>query len=226
MSKIVFIIFVVIIIVSAIFYEKYRGDALSVTSKRLGYDFHPGQHQLPTELDDAGFDLFTQGPPNIRNRMQGTSGDRDVSIFEFTYNASSAGEGQRQYPVADDFNSVETRSQSVIWIRSRQSLPDFDLSPRRIHRRSVAKRFGLQQVTFDDRGSFNQQHMLLARDSQRIRALFTDEVFEFMADHPDLVIESRGRDALLYRFEKLPDPDSIPRFLEDALALLDLFQRQ
>ncbi|MCB1752750.1 MAG: hypothetical protein KDI74_13595 [Gammaproteobacteria bacterium] len=226
MSKIVFIIIVVVIIVGAIYYEKQRGDDLSITAKRLGFDFQPGQHRLPAELEQVGFDLFTQGPPNIRNRMQGIKGGRDVTIFDFTYNASSAGEGQRGYPVADDFNSVETRSQSVIWIRSGSSLPDFDLSPSRIHRRSVGQRFGLQRVTFDGRNSFNQQFTLLARDDQKTRVLFKDAVFDYLADHPHLVFESRGRDVLFYRFEKLPEPDSIPRFLEEAEALLELLQRQ
>ncbi|HXK58026.1 MAG TPA: 3-ketosteroid dehydrogenase, partial [Gammaproteobacteria bacterium] len=32
--------------------------------------------------------------------------------------------------------------------------------------------------------------------------------------------------SLFYRFEKLPEPDSIPRFLEEAEALLELLQRQ
>ena len=226
MSKIIFIIVAVIIIGGAIYYEKRRGDDISLIVKKLGFDFYPGPHRLPEALDQVGFDLFTQGPPNIKNRAQGIRNGREVTIFDFTYTASSAGEGQRSYPVADDFNSVKTRSQSVIWIRSKQSLPDFDLSPSRIHRRTAAARFGLNLVTFDGQNSFNQQHTLLARDGQKVRALFNDKVFEYLARHPKLVFESRGQDALFYRFEKLPDPDAIPQFLEDAETLLDLFQQQ
>jgi len=226
MSKTIFIIIVVVIIAGAIYYEKRRGDNMSKTAKRLGFEFIPGQHTLPEELDQIGFDLFTQGPPNIKNRIHGIRGNRDVTIFDFTYTASSAGEGQRDYPVADDFKSVETRSQSVLWIRSKQSLPDFDLSPSRIHRRTVAARMGLGLVTFDSQNAFNQQHTLLARDDQKVRALFNARVFDYLGEHPNLVFESRGRDALFYRFEKLPDADSIPQFLEEAEALLDLFQQQ
>ncbi len=225
MFKIIFIVVVVVVIAGAIYYEKRRGDGMSTIAKRLGFDSHPGQHRLPEELDKVGFDLFTQGPPNIKNRMQGTRGNREVTIFDFTYNASSAGEGQREYPLADDFNSVESRSQSVIWIRSQQTLPDFDLSPSRIHRRSLAARFGFNLITFDGQNAFNQQHTLMARDNQKVRALFNDKVFDYVTDHPQLVFESRGRDALFYRFEKLPDPDSIPGFLQEAEALLDLFQQ-
>jgi hypothetical protein len=225
MSKIIFIIIVVAIIAGAIYYEKRRGDNMSMLAKRLGFVFSPGQHPLPDELDNVGFDLFTQGPPNVKNRMQGTRGDREVTIFDFTYTATSAGEGQREYPVADDFNSVETRSQSVIWIRSQQPLPDFDLSPSRMHRRSVAARFGLHLLTFDGRNAFNQQHTLLVRDSQKVRTLFNDKVFDYLTEHPQLVVESRGRDALFYRFAQLPDAQSIPQFLEDAEGLLELFQQ-
>ena len=226
MSKIIFIIVVIAVIVGAIYYEKRRGDNFSMLAKRLGFDFFPGQHKLPDELDKVGFDLFTQGPPNIRNRIRGVRGNRDITIFDFTYTASSASEGQRGYPMADDFKSVETRSQSVIWIRSQQTLPDFDLSPSRIHMRSVASRFGLHRLTFDGQSAFNDQHTLLVRDDQKVRALFDERIFAYLAEHPRLVFESRGRDALFYRFEKLPEPDSIPQFLEDAEGLLDLFQRQ
>lgn len=226
MSKIVFIIIVVIVIAGAIYYEKRRSDGMSMIAKRLGFEFFPGQHRLPSELDKVGFDLFTQGPPNIRNRIQGSQNGRSVTIFDFTYTASSAGEGQRNYPIADDFRGLETRSQSVIWIRSQQSLPDFDLSPSRIHRRTVASRMGLNLITFDGRNSFNDQHTLLVRDERKVRALFNEQVFAFLAEHPHLVFESRGQDALFYRFEKLPDPGSIPDFLHQAETLLELFQRQ
>ena len=225
MSKIIFIIFVAVVIVAAIYCEKRRGDDMSQLAKQLGFDFHPGQHRLPVELDEAGFDLFTQGPPNIRNRMHGMRGSLEITLFDFSYAATTAGEGQRSHPVADDYNNIETRNQSVVWIRSTQSLPDFDLSPRRIHRRSVASRFGLQQVTFDGNDRFNQQHILLARDGERVRALFNQALFDFLAEHPHLVIESRGQNALIYRFEKLPDPTSVPQFLDDAVGLLELFQQ-
>lgn len=226
MSKIVFIIIVAIVIAAAIYYEKRRSDGMTLVAKQLGFEFIPGQHRLPDELDRVGFDLFTQGPPNIRNRISGAHNGRDVAIFDFTYTASSAGEGQRGYPIADDFRSIETRSQSVIWIRSQQSLPDFDLSPSRIHRRTVAARMGLNLITFDGQKGFNEQHTLLVRDASKVRALFNDRMFAFLAEHPHLVFESRGRDALFYRFEKLPDPSSIPEFLQQAETLLELFQQQ
>ncbi|MCP3867505.1 MAG: hypothetical protein GY703_05285 [Gammaproteobacteria bacterium] len=225
MSNILIVLIFVLIVAGAIFYEKRRGDDMETVAGRLGFTFHGGQHRLPGELDEAGFDLFTQGPPNIKNRMVGRRGEREVTLFDFHYKALSSGEGQRGFQVADDHDSIERRSQGVVWFRSQSKLPDFDLSPKRIHMRNVGSRFGLGQVTFDGASGFNQEYNLLARDAQKMRTLFTDQVMTFLADHPGIVLESRGQDVLFYRFEKLPKPRDIPRFLEEGETLLDLLQQ-
>jgi len=225
MSKLLIVLAFIVIIVGAIYFEKRRGNDMRAAADRLGFSFHPGQHRLPDALDSIGFDLFTQGPPNIKNRMQGQRNGRSISLFDFTYTASSSGEGQRDFPLADDQQGLESRSQSVIWIHSDRMLPDFDLSPARIHKRNVASRFGLSQVTLDGKHEFNQDYILLARDSGRTRKLFSDELIGYLQSHPGLVMESRGGDSLFYRFEKLPDPKSIPGFLGQAEELLDLLQK-
>lgn len=223
-SKILIIAVFIIIIVGAIYFEHRRGSDMGAVAGRLGLSFQPGQQQLPQALDQVGFDLFTQGPPYIKNRMQGERAGREITLFDFHYTATTSGEGQRTVPLSDDHNSMERRSQSVIWFRSHQALPDFDLSPSGIHRRTVGQRLGLSLVTLDGREGFNRRYTLLARDAERVRRLFTDRLLEFLAAHPNMVLESRGRDALFYRFEKLPDPQSIPRFLDDAEGLLALLQ--
>jgi len=225
MTKYIIIAVFVLIVLGAIYFEKRRGDDMAAVAGRLGLSFKPGQHPLPGELNQAGFDLFTQGPPNIKNRMLGDRNGREVTLFDFHYDAASSGEGQQGVPVIDDRNSVERRGQTVIWFRSESVLPDFDLSPGNTHKRSVGQRFGLTRVTFDGQEAFNRQFVLLARDAEKIRGIFTDRVLDYLSDRPDTVLESRGRDTLFYRFGKLSSSKAVPDFLKEAEGLLDLLQQ-
>ena len=58
-----------------------------------------------------------------------------------------------------------------------------------------------------------------------MRGIFTDRVLDYLAGHPDTVLESRGRDALFYRFGRLSNSKAVPDFLKEAEGLLDLLQR-
>lgn len=225
MTKYIIIAVFVIIVLGAIYFEKRRGDDMATVAGRLGLSFQKGQHRLPQDLSRVGFDLFTQGPPNIKNRMQGHRNGREVTLFDFHYDATTSGEGQQDVPVMDDRNSVERRSQSVVWFRSDSALPDFDLSPGNTHKRSVGQRFGLTRVTLDGQEAFNRQFVLLARDAGKMREIFTDRVLDYLSGHPDTVLEARGRDTLFYRFGKLSDPKAFPELLERAEGLLDLLQQ-
>jgi len=90
---------------------------------------------------------------------------------------------------------------------------------------NVGQRFGLTRVTFDGREAFNRQFVLLARDAEKIRGIFTDRVLDYLSDRPDTVLESRGRDTLFYRFGKLSSSKAVPDFLKEAEGPLDLLER-
>ena len=223
MSKIIVILVFVVIIAGAIYFEKRRGNDMEAIAGRLGFSFQAGQQPLPDVLDQAGFDLFTQGPPNIKNRMWGERNGQEITLFDFHYDATTSGEGRRDTPVTDDHNSMERRSQTVVWIRAKATpLPDFDLSPNRLHQRTAAARFGLSPVSFDGHPAFRGHYILLARDAARIRRLFNDRVLDYLASQPGIVLESRGTNILFYRFEQLPNPTTAPELIADAEALLDL----
>ncbi|MES9897960.1 MAG: hypothetical protein ABW148_02930 [Sedimenticola sp.] len=220
MSKLIIII-IIAIIAGAFYLEKRRGNNLSSVASRLGFTFFSGQHKLPDELGEIGFDLFTQGPPNIQNRMTGYSNDREMTIFDFSYIATEGDEGINDIPVGDE-EIMETRNQSVIWVRQKKVLPDFDFSPKRIHKRTVGARFGLTQVTLDGQNNFNRQYTLLGRDTEKLRQLFSQQLIDQLAARPNLVIESRGQDLLFYRFAQRHDPKVIPGFLQEVETLLEL----
>ena len=225
MVKLIIIVFILILI-GAIYFEFRRGSEMEKVAKAMSFDFHRGLQTVPVELEKLQFDLFTQGPPNIKNRMEGTRDDRQVTIFDFTYRALTAGEGQVGYPVMDDYSGLEDRSQSVIWLRSTATLPDFDLSPTRIHNRNTGARFGFHRLTFDGRNDFNDQYILLVRSAEQVRDIFSDELIAYLIQHPGLVYESRGNDSLFYRFEDQVDPALIPEFLEEVLTLMKIIESE
>jgi len=224
MSKLIIIAVIILIILGALYFEFQRGSEMEKVAKDMGFVFHPGLQTIPEELEELEFDLFTQGPPNIKNRMEGSRDDRRVTILDFTYTSMSAAEGQRDYPVTDDHSGFEDRSQSVIWIESSATFPDFDLSPTGIHKRTVGARLGLSRLTFDGRNDFNERYVLLVRNAEQVRRLFSDELIAYLIKHPGLVFESRGKNSLFYRFEDRVDPKAIPGFLEDVLAVMKILE--
>lgn len=221
MSKTLFLVLVVIVIAAAIYYERRRGEGMETTASRLGLDYRPERRTLPPPLSAADFDLFRQGPPDIRYYMEGRVDGQPVALFEFTYTATISGEGQAELPIQDDQVGMERRAQTVVWLRLERQLPDFDLAPARgIHQRKVASRFGFSPVTFDGDDPFNRQYRLLGRDAERLRHLFPEPVRRFLLAHPGLVLECRGRELLIYRFEGLTSPKQLPAFLQESRELL------
>ena len=85
MSKLLIAVILVLIIGGAIYFEFRRGSSMQAVANRLGFSFHPGQHPVSESLSGVGFDLFSQGPPNISNRMEGRRGDDRIAIFDFSW---------------------------------------------------------------------------------------------------------------------------------------------
>ena len=198
---------------------------MEATANRLGLDFLPDRKTLPAPLAAAGFDLFAQGPPLIRFYMTGQRDGGHIALFEFTYSAAPAGEGEADLPLQDDQVGMERRAQTVIWAVLERELPDFDLAPARgVHQRRVADRFGFIPVTFDDDRAFDRDYRLLGRDAGRLRRLFDPALRHYLLQHPGLVLESRGRNLLIYHFGRLTDPKRLPALLQQGRELLDLLE--
>ncbi len=225
MTKTLFVVIVVAVIAAAIYYERRRGDAMEGIAQRLGLQYQAGRDRLPGELLDAGFDLFTQGPPLLRFYLEGEENGDTLALFEFTYNAAPGGEGEAEMPLQDDQVGIERRAQTVLWIHRHGSLPDFDLAPATgIHQRRVAGRFGFVPVTFDGERAFNQTYLLLGRDAGRLRRLFDGPLRDYLLQHPGLVVEARGQDLLIYRFGELVAPKRLPDFLQQGRELAALLR--
>lgn len=224
MTKIAILIIIALIIAAGVYTELQRGNNLAQAAKRLGLDFTAGLQPIPPELESPGFDLLVQGNSEIGNRMSGTRQGYGLDIFDYSYDASSAGDGFASHPAADDQMGMERRNQTVIHLRSTLLFPDFDVSPSRGHQRQVAARFGFSPLVLEEDRPFNQDYRLLTRDSQRCRALFTAEVRTFLLNHPGLVVEGRGQDLLFYRFSQRLKAKQLQSFLQEVEELAGLLE--
>lgn len=224
MTKIAILIVILLIVAAGIYTEWQRGNNLAQSAKRLGLDFSAGLQPMPPELDALEFDLLGLGRGEIGNRMAGRSGDYPVDIFDFSYDATTAGDGFASHPAADEQVSMERRNQTVIHLQAMTVFPDFDVSPARGHRRQVASRFGFSPLVVEEERTFSQAYRLLTRDAQRCRLLFNAGVREFLLNHPGLVVEGRGRDLLFYRFGERLKARQLAPFLQEVQQLAGLLE--
>jgi len=224
MGKIAILIVIVLIVAVGIYTELQRGNNLSATARRLGLEFMSGLQPLPGALAEPRFDLLLQGKPEIGNRMAGHRNGRELMIFDYSFDATVAGEGFGPHPVADDQTNLERRNQTVILLQGELRFPDFDISPSASHQRQVGQRFGFTPLLVDDNPAFNRTFNLLGGNPERVRRLFSPAVQDFFMQHPGLVVEGRGDRLLLYRFQKRLKARQIVPFLEEAEALLQLLE--
>ncbi|WP_428609277.1 hypothetical protein [Sedimenticola sp.] len=224
MSKIAILIVVVLIIAAGIYSELQRGNNLTHTAKRLGLDFSSGLQPVTAELRALDFDLLRQGNENLANRMWGRRDGYSIEIFDYSFDATAAGEGFGAHPVADDQVNIERRNQTVVRLQSTATFPDFDLSPVSGPMRQVASRFAFTPQVLEANRAFGQTYRLLARDAERCRKLFSPEVQAFLISHPGLVVEGRGSQLLFYRFGRRLKAKEIPSFVAEVQALIGLLE--
>ncbi len=224
MTKAAILIIIALIVIVGIYTEMQRGNNLAATAKRLGLEFKSGLHPIPAELKGRGFDLLQQGASEIGNRMIGPHSGRLVDVFDYSFDATAAGEGFKAHPAVDDQINIERRNQTVVSLQSRVSFPDFDISPANTHMRSVAQRFGFLPIIMQNNKAFSQSYTLLANESEPVRRLFNADLQAFFLDHPGLVVEARGDHLLCYRFGKRLKANEIAGFMQRVDELMQLLE--
>jgi hypothetical protein len=204
-----------------LYFEAQRREALAGRAAQLGLSFSGGLQRLPTELDGAGFYLFTQGAPECLNLMQGEYRGYRVALFGYGYDAPEGEEGSRDVPVGDAGQS-ERRLQTVLWVQTPgRSLGALDLSPTRGSLRRVAQRFRLSAVVIDERADFRDRYRLYGRDPEVLLGGFRPAVLDALVADPGWFIEARGDQWLLYRIQERVAPERMAAFLDRGLDLLE-----
>ena len=219
--KLLLIILLILGAVIYFLYEKNRSDALENASRQLMFSLERGQQKLPAELDQAGFYLFTQGAPAVQNLMRGERDGYRIVLAEFFYDAAFGEEGDRNLPNSDNDSIVERRAQMFAWVQSSDfRLPQFDLSPVNSPIRGAARNSGYQPMQFDDAEQFNKTFNLAGNDPQSLRALFDENLRNYLLQKPDLVWESQGDQWLFYIDNDRLDASDLDNFIDYIVQLL------
>lgn len=188
---------------------KQHTDAMRNISRNLNLKFDPEGHQ---ELHESlkRFHLATLGPySTMSNLMYGQRDGIDIAIFEY------------EYPRGRN----NTIRQTVIWMQRRGTkMTEFSLRPEGVWNQ-LGGWSGHGDINFDSHPRFSRDYLLKGDDEAAIRELFTDDVLEFYERHAELITEGEGNKLLLYREGVAVTPEKIPSFLNEALALRELFSR-
>lgn len=224
MSKILIISIIMVLVAAGIYLEIKRGNRLEATASNLGMAFKSGVQKAPETLLALNFDLLEQGDQSIHNLMQGQYKLWPVGVFDYSYDARISGEGFGQLPSDDDHMGIETRSQSVVWLKSTTRFPQFDISPSKGHMRAVAGRFGFSRLSLEVDPEFEKSTVLLVKDQVAGRALFNDPVRKLLL-HSGFVIESRGYDLLFYRFSERLKAKEIEGLLLEVTAIVAALEK-
>jgi hypothetical protein len=101
-------------------------------------------------------------------------------------------------------------------------LPAFVLAPENFFSR-FKENFGAQDIDFEAFPNFSQMFNLKGDDEAAVRALFTPAVIAELERHPDITLEGRAGNLLMFRARKWLKPQHFPRFHEEAQQLAQLF---
>jgi hypothetical protein len=104
----------------------------------------------------------------------------------------------------------------------RMELPAFVLAPQKFFSR-IAQKFGAHDIDFDAFPKFSGMFKLQGDDEAAVRALFTPAIIEELERHPDITLEGRAGNLLMFRAGKRVKPENFPRFHEEAQQLALLF---
>jgi hypothetical protein len=188
-----------------------RRKALSELADALGLSFQ-GEDNTSLWDEFAGLPLFTQGrSKTVSNRIQADTDEVSLSLFDYRYTTGSG-------------KSSQTHRQTVACFQSPQlNLPQFEIRPQSLLH-GIGKVFGVQDIDFASHPRFSKSFLLRGAHEQAIRRLFTGPLLSFLETQPQITIEGRGHQLLVYRAGKRVNPEQIRDFMGEAFAAFRQFR--
>jgi hypothetical protein len=125
------------------------------------------------------------------------------------------------------FNGLRPKSydQTVVLIeRSDLALPHFLLTKKQVFQ-WFERLFKAPSVIVPEQATFNKMYQLKGEERGVVLAMFNAQVCTTLEQHPELTIEGRGSQLLIFREKIVLDPVEWPGFLDEARAVAELFRR-
>jgi len=202
-----FILIIILVIYLSIRAEKNRTKALSSAALQLGFTMSDYQkhYQVPQ------LSLFHIGHSHkSSNVMRGRYSSINWAVFDYRY---TKGAGK----------SHATFRQTVAHAQLGTEMPAFNMSREHLGHKLIGL-IGYNDIDFDSHPVFSKKYYLKSKD-EKIRKLFRPRVLEFF-EHRDHMynIEASGKDMIIYRKGRTVKPKDMRAFLEEAAAVVRLFE--
>lgn len=201
--------------ISAAFARK-RTEALTRTALAIGFNFEGKTWRDPAQAGQLITSLFGKGSArNFRNIMTGSSRGLRVALFDYSYVTGSG-------------RSAQTRAQTVAsFSKTSVMLTKFEMEPKGMIGK-IGDALFHKNINFDGHPEFSGRYQVRSQEQEKTRELFTSTLLSMpggLDPKKSWSVESSGEALVVYRANKRVQPDELPSFLEETIALADSFTR-
>lgn len=211
-------LFLIILVVVLIIAIPLGIAAISKNQRRL--------KQIKADLEQQGYSI-SNGPRDI-DRLNsfaisqlGNYGNITSSI-NFQMNGALVNLFDYMSGTYRRKNLTDMHTQTGLFFEAeRLNLPAFLLRPKKLASKIKATT-DQPDIDLTRHPAFSNSFALQGSDMERIQALFSGEVLDFLAQKPELCVEGQGQQLLVYRCHKVVSAKELTSFLEEGQAVYNL----
>lgn len=203
-------VLVVLSLFWAVTRDRKRDAEMALAAEEMKFEYQRDGRLLLSERFTR-FELFQTGRrKRINNVIQGHYDNIEVLLFDYRYFKGSHRHFRVYRQTVGAFKIVGGE------------LPEFSLRPEKVFHKlgTVA---GYQDLDFAHHPRFSKSYLLRGPDEDIIRALFSPEVLEFLANHPGWCVEGGGQWLTVYRRDRRANADKLGDFVKDSFEICALF---
>jgi hypothetical protein len=116
----------------------------------------------------------------------------------------------------------EIISQSVVFLKCKQSLPKFILRPEKMGD-SIAACFGLGDIDFKRHQKFSKEYFLQDPHKEKIRSAFNNKILDYFLENDRMSAESNGSSLLVFKeHAQIVDDDTFKQILDRACETYEM----
>jgi hypothetical protein len=215
-TEIIIIISAFIILVIWILHkrERKRSEELEKAAISIGFSFAKNT-DISIINTFGNFPLFKKGRPiSVSNFFRGKRSKALISVFDYTH-MSRAGKSRNT-----------SRHTALVAEMSSVNLPIFTICPETFFHK-IGQAIGMKDIDFIGHPVFSDMYCLKGKDEEAITDAFSQEVvIRFEQKLINYTIECDGKKLLIYSINKRIKSTDILKFIEEAIAITKIFDRE
>lgn len=209
------LVVVTLLLLVARYYERRRSQELARFALERGFLFQARGEPFTADETQKILSFCRLGAARARNILRGSAGGLECVLFDSFRRGGRGGH----------YETV---------VAFRLLLPEFELMAMRhglnpALMSHVFSRLGLSVLTFDSHPEFSHNYLLLGRDPDAVRRLFTPALlsyFESLDRSKRWAVESGGGWLLVHRGWQRLKPEELPPFLDQTASLAGTIKKE